>query len=454
MLSINWEEINENNADNILNKIIQTNNIEKLNIDTKIPTPILYKNGFLKDEVKMEEAFRNEDRFGFNSEISNLTNQIDNMNNKTILWYIWPFWSGKTTILNQIHKNKEKKVKRIEFLAWKYPNRENLWENFVYEIAKELWVEEAKKVLLQIQRKPHNRIKALLIDIINRIKFLGVGITSFMDFILAHWKNNLDLVYTLLWKLLWKLSKNGNEEIYLIIEDIDRSGDRWIFFLETLQHFLTNECKEDIKIKVIVPLDKQIYYQHSREYLKIINTTYMKSNDINIFHRKRFAKHLFSKEVCNGVTLDLLWKILEYFFTWSVEMEEHTIRSIKHILKQINIAYKTQTKKEDSGQWLDLRLFLISGLNNYYKNCFKFSWMQYSRIIWDTKTIEKHYDLFVDIFEQDLGKEIINKIQWLPYNLCFKSRSSDLIWHKHYIRSKEENIFLINDKYDVFPIQL
>jgi len=68
-----------------LNKIIQTNNIEKLNIDTKIPTPILYKNGFLKDEVKMEEAFRNEDRFGFNSEISNLTNQIDNMNNKTIL---------------------------------------------------------------------------------------------------------------------------------------------------------------------------------------------------------------------------------------------------------------------------------------------------------------------------------------------------------------------------------
>lgn len=425
-------------------------------INKLIPDPIIYKNGFLKDENQMEEVFRTQDRFGFDNEISNLTNQIDNMKNKTILGYIWPFWSGKTTILNQIHKNKEKEVKRIEFHAWKYPNRENLWENFVYEIAKEIWVEEAKKILLQIQGKPQNWTKALLIDIVNNIRFWNerIGISSFMDFILAHWKNNLDLVYTLLWKLLWKLFKNDNKEIYLIIEDIDRSGDKWIFFLETLQYFLTNECKEDIKIKVIVPLDKQIYYQNNREYLKIINITYMKSNNINILQRQRFANHLFSEDVCNRITLPFLWKILEYFFAGSIQTDDQTIRGIKHILKQMNIEYKNQIKEKVSEQWLDLRLFLVSGLNNYYKNCFKCWWIQDCRIIWDPNSTERHYDLFVDIFEQDLGKEIINSIKKLDNHLCFKSRSFDLIWDKHYIRSEQENIFLINDRYDIFPIQL
>ncbi len=40
--------------------------------------------------------------------------------------------------------------------------------------------------------------------------------------------------------LLRDLIKKQNKDIYIIVEDIDRSGDAGVYFLETLQQFISS----------------------------------------------------------------------------------------------------------------------------------------------------------------------------------------------------------------------
>lgn len=53
--------------------------------------------------------------------------------------------------------------------------------------------------------------------------------------------------------LLEQFSNIPEKKLFIIIEDIDRSGDSGIYFLETLSHFLKNE-KIDKKIICIIPI--------------------------------------------------------------------------------------------------------------------------------------------------------------------------------------------------------
>lgn len=76
-------------------------------------------------------------------------------------------------------------------------------------------------------------------------------------------------------KILNDLLDNIDEEnIYIVIEDIDRSGDSGIYFLETLNHFFKNNFKSEKKVRIIVPISDKKYEESRSAYLKCLDITH------------------------------------------------------------------------------------------------------------------------------------------------------------------------------------
>ena len=61
-------------------------------------------------------------------------------------------------------------------------------------------------------------------------------------------------------EILTAIIKSQKKNIFIVIEDIDRSGDSGIFFLETLKHFLRNlEITVKHRVIAIVPIGDKSY---------------------------------------------------------------------------------------------------------------------------------------------------------------------------------------------------
>ena len=90
--------------------------------------------------------------------------------------------------------------------------------------------------------------------------------------------------------------------MYLVIEDIDRSGDRGIFFIETLNYFLKKIVQEQqeaqtniVKLKVIVPISNDNYEKDKQSYLKSLDFLY--AFNPNKYDFSAFVRALFLDEI-------------------------------------------------------------------------------------------------------------------------------------------------------------
>lgn len=160
------------------------------------------------------------------------------------------------------------------------------------------------------------------------------------------------------------ISKIREDNVYIIIEDIDRSGDFGIFFLETLNYFLKNN---DLKKRIIciVPIWTETYQDVK------IKTSYFKSLDYiheyflkNIW-LKKFVQELFIDNIVNSpelfgkITSFLEWIFREY-------PDQITMRELKLILRNANNNYITLYK--DQWEWIDWRLSILFEVAKYIKN--------------------------------------------------------------------------------------
>ena len=319
----------------------------------------IFPDWLIKDSKILNEDYREKDLLWWDNYIEQFAHELVMIPSGSLLWLIGRFWSGKSTFLNQLNHFLYK-AKTYLFEAWKYPDRENLWINFVYEIAKNLWVEKTKEVLQRINGKDHNLPKAILSDLMN----LG-HLSAFKDFLYHRGQNQLDLVYEILKELLSELCPRMDWCAYLIIEDIDRSWDRGIYFIETLNYFLKKiiqeqrEAREDIiKLKVIVPISDDNYESDKQSYLKSIDYFHAFSPKNSNF--RKFVNFLFLDDIVNDrnfwtIFADFLYALYEKY------PQTFTIRQIKAILRAANSAYgKIVNSQLYNSNGLDYRIFLIT----------------------------------------------------------------------------------------------
>jgi len=267
--------------------------------------------GFISDESLIQEDHRVEDLLDFSDAINKFSQKLDTIKRPAIIGLVGKFGSGKSTMLHQVRKKREKDEVWIEFDAWKYPDRKDLWEGFVLEFAEGVGDKEKRRKRLVEHRSPTVQAEAIQ-------------------------------------TLLNELIDSQGKGICIVVEDIDRSGDAGICFLETLKHNL-KWLSASKAVRVIVPIGDILYKANVETYIKCLDyvdvfrprTTKMEAFVDRVIDKKLLDSltNYQGEPVHPGVVKGQIVSFLEELFAWNASM---TPRLLKHILRKANMNYINQ----------------------------------------------------------------------------------------------------------------
>jgi ABC-type dipeptide/oligopeptide/nickel transport system ATPase component len=318
---------------------------------------------FVKNNSILEEDYRVDDLLDFSNICKDFKSRLDKIDKNSVVGLIGKFGSGKSTMLYQLYKDNDgAKEKWVNFDAWKFPERKDLWEGFILEITRNL-----NKKIFDFARKKIDGEQNK--DIMTLIKVLFKGANIFLpgasigeNFASLFKSSPAKRVFDFQ-EIFKEILIELNKDLYIIIEDIDRSGDRGIFFLETLRNFIKeNQFKN--KIIVIVPIGDKKYSDNdeSREsYQKTLDLIFWfnlsKLNLLN-FIEKIFDQDYLSKYKNTKSQLDYLFRLI-------VSEKQLTVRELKRMLRIADIEFK-ELSQEDV-KIIDFRVFLLFIALDYIK---------------------------------------------------------------------------------------
>lgn len=327
-------------------------------------------NGFIKNPIILEEGYKVDDLLDFSNEVGRLNRTIQRIPYSSLVGYVGKFGSGKSTALFQLQKEyaEDKNSKWFEFDAWKYPERKDLWEGFVIDIADQLGnkTNTAKKI-----DGKTNTGKA--VGAIAKIA-QAIGIAPALSFVIEKFSylfegQPIERVFEIQELLKSFFSTLKEENIFIIVEDLDRSGDAGRFFLETLRQFVKNNLPEK-RIIILVPIGTEVYdnaVDHRASYQKVLDYILFFSprgisfsNFIDeVFEPTAFPSEM---EVRANEKRKTPWK--EQLIDWFAIATSHklTIREIKVALRFANISY---LDLREQGYEADPRIVLAFTLLNH-----------------------------------------------------------------------------------------
>lgn len=320
--------------------------------------------GFIQNSDLLEEKSNVKDLLDFKSTCDKFSKKLDSINGSGVIALVGPFGSGKSTMLNQLSSNRPSE-KWFEFDAWKYPDRQNLWEGFVLDTLASIdksELEKAKKEILGTQ----NNDKKTLITTLSKIPgFTALeGLNHFLATTPA--KRVCD-IQEILNKHLQKIDK----DLVIIIEDIDRSGDAGIFFLETLKQFLRTYIFKK-RIIIVVPMANDNYEKNIDSYLKSIDYfEFFETPDIKLenFVNEIFDPKLFEDQQNRGN--QIIWtgvnrksQLISFLEGLFKEIPSMNMRLLKLILRKANIVYKNEI---EDGFNPDFRVTICIEASKYFK---------------------------------------------------------------------------------------
>lgn len=223
--------------------------------------------GFVKDYKLLEETHHTDDLFDVSFAVKRLDGLFRSVPNLSMILYVGPYGAGKSTAIHQLLTSYPKKT-FLEFDAWKYPDRKDLWENFVLELARQFDEKTFKEFEKMLDGKQDDDKKALF-GVVSGLIPGGDSLKEGMNYFLA--SSPATRTYQIQ-KILTQLitQKMKNKDVTIIIEDIDRAGDAGIFFLETLKTYLKTLDKK-LNIKCIVPVSTTSFEGNPDSYLKCID---------------------------------------------------------------------------------------------------------------------------------------------------------------------------------------
>lgn len=290
---------------------------------------------FINDETILDENSRDKNYFDISLELENFINKFYNFKKWSLVWLVWPFWVWKSTFLNQVRSGLSEDY-WFEFDAWKYPDRSDLWENFVLELTRSMDKRLFDKTLSIIDWK-QNEDKVAFLNMLVELPWDRVPIFKSIKTWINHFLSTSPAKRTFqIQELLTSIINNIPEQnIYLIIEDIDRSWDNWIYFIETLNYFLKNIIS-DKSIKVIIPISDNSYYDKLDSYMKCID--YFDFYNIKIKSFYNYFSQIFNKSLFQEHEIYLLASFIESIMKRKPNIN---IRVMKHVLRKSNNKYKT-----------------------------------------------------------------------------------------------------------------
>ena len=428
-------------------------------------------NTFIKRPELIEESYQTEDLLDFSFIINDFKEKINNINKNSVVGLIGAYGSGKSTMLYQIYKDKinveDKNKNEINnnktsvsehnqqtgqwyvFDAWQYPERRDLWEGFVLEIAR-----QHQKKLFNYARNiideghGHARKNVATVAVNTANTFLpGAGILK--NLIPLFRTSPVRRVFEFQELLVDIINKKIKKDIFIIVEDIDRSGDMGIFFLETLKYFI-KKYEKDLKHKVIVivPMGEEIWQEESDKkirdsYLKVldfqfhfypenINFSRFIRETIDVNYLSEIINRLISAEkisahVPSSPTQEIIVSHLQYLFGYMIfERQQGTIRDIKNILRKSESNFLRL--QEEHQKLIDIRILILFTAIEYFYQKKKSG--PYTFLVKDNRHGIEY--IFNDFWGKELFYNIISEIDPMDIRL-----NPPPYPHKIYISDKE-----------------
>lgn len=297
--------------------------------------------GFIKNSVLLEERVSNSDYLDISSSITTLSEKISAIETHLVIGIIGAFGVGKSTLISKTRElRKDNNEDWIHFDAWQFPDRKELWDGLVLETAKHLSsLEPTKRKLAGTAGKD----KKLAVDTVAsgvNVATTLYGLPAVLQPLFSVVKNleyftnksPATRVFEIQEIFADLINSSKKEKLVFVLEDVDRSGEAGLFFLETFRQFLSTTVLEK-QVVVIVAISNKNYYQNIDSYLKCLDFVefFNKKDDIDL---KTFIAEVFQEET--PYDTPALSEFLGYIYNQYPEMN---MRKIKLILRQANLNY-------------------------------------------------------------------------------------------------------------------
>ncbi|HET9412202.1 MAG TPA: P-loop NTPase fold protein [Candidatus Saccharimonadales bacterium] len=317
----------------------------------------------INDPLFLVEDYKTEDLFSFDVHVDSLKSKIETISNKSLLGIVGNYGMGKSTLLEKVHSKLDNDdVIWAHFDAWKYPERTNLWEGFVLDFVRQVAPKDFAKTL-KIMDGTSGDVKKKLTKAAGaalNIPFKGSGaiVSKLADFFTTSPAKRVFQIQDIFKDVLAKKDIR-QKQIYIVIEDADRSGDAGIYFIETLSHFL-RASEFDNKIKVFIPIAGKSFSDQRDSYIKALD--FVEFFDLDSRDFTKFVEKVFSQELTTSQTSkDHLAEWLQRL----VAKHKLSFRDVKFIIRNSESKYQSLQAK---GYNPDPRIVLIIESGRYIKH--------------------------------------------------------------------------------------
>ena len=319
------------------------------------------KNSFIKNDKLLMETPKIQDLFNLEEQINSFSSLLDSIDKSGSFGFVGGFGTGKSTLIENV---KQKRIERkkdeiwVEFDAWKFPDRKDLWEGFVLEFARQIDKKTFETARKEIDGEDKNDIKALIGIVSKGVNMFLPGAGIIKNFNHFFKTSPARRVFEIQ-EILEEIIKKQKKDIFITIEDIDRSGDSGIFFLETLKQFFDN-VNIDNKLVAIVPIANDKFETKKESFLKCLN--FVEYFDFSNIKMVNFVEEIFEDEfIRDELSKNQIISFLEVVFDVYNDM---TPRMLKFILRKANFNFKRQV---DNKLEPDFRTTIIFEFSKYLK---------------------------------------------------------------------------------------
>jgi hypothetical protein len=322
-------------------------------------------NDFINDPSMLDESISEVDYFDLTEYTKSFSQKLDKLNSSSMIGVIADYGKGKSTFIKQVENyRKNSEETWLEFEAWKTPGRKDLWETFVIDLARQIDKEAFNSVIKQLNGTDKEDRKLGINTIVDITKFMTAGVIN-LDFL-----NNLNYfintsparrVFEIQEILKNVINHFQGEKLFIVVEDVDRSGENGIYFIETLKQFIREVGPElGKKLFIILPISETSFLRFEESYLKCLDVVeffdYPEKNYVDFF-KKLIKEEFISEKIAKDIS--------DFFILLSRENKETTMRKIKLILRKAQISYKILFEEGYNPDW---RVCVVIEASRYFRN--------------------------------------------------------------------------------------
>ena len=252
------------------------------------------------------------------------------------------------------------------FDSRKFPERKELWDGFVLSVTANIMHNKYKEISDKIENKERTNE---ILEMAEQIPLLSVAskiIKKIINGDGGSWVKRIDEYQKLLEEIIKKVAINREytkwsevyNNIYIILEDVDRSGQEWIYFLETLNNFIKSLDIDVIHSRIICicPIAEENLEANFQKYLKVFDYYDFFKPYINTVN---FIDNLFNKKVLTKEQKPIVLKLINSLL---LEEPKNTMREVKFIFRTAYSHY-LETKKD-----VDWFVYFLAQIYRRWKN--------------------------------------------------------------------------------------